>query len=146
MADRAISEEEVDGPFLTKAFASIGDSLVADYRLTGKEAIAIRRDIFQIYLGRDSHRKFKTVQVFSNFQSLARNSEPCHLHEPKNVKPLTLSTTVATADTAQTGPGRIVSLSSDPYYRNFTLGQRNSPTFGPNTCDWKKWSKPEQCP
>ncbi len=29
----------------------------------------------------------------------------------------------ATADTGQTGPARIVSLSRDPYHRNFTLGQ-----------------------
>ena len=35
----------------------------------------------------------------------------------------TLSVLVQTSDTSQTGPGRIISLSKDPYYRNFTLGQ-----------------------
>jgi len=35
----------------------------------------------------------------------------------------TLSAVVQTGDTAQTGPGRIVSLSADPLHRNFTLGQ-----------------------
>jgi len=35
----------------------------------------------------------------------------------------TISVRFATADTAQTGPGRIVSLSGNPYQRNFTLGQ-----------------------
>lgn len=35
----------------------------------------------------------------------------------------TLSVVVQTGDTAQTGPGRIVSLSVDPLHRNFTLGQ-----------------------
>lgn len=35
----------------------------------------------------------------------------------------TLSVVVQTGDTSQTGPGRIVSLSVDPFHRNFTLGQ-----------------------
>ncbi len=35
----------------------------------------------------------------------------------------TLSVTVQTGDTSQTGPGRVVSLSADPLHRNFTLGQ-----------------------
>jgi len=35
----------------------------------------------------------------------------------------TLSVVVQSGDTSQTGPGRIVSLSVDPFHRNFTLGQ-----------------------
>ena len=37
-----------------------------------------------------------------------------------------LSVTVASGDTAQQGPARIISLSRDPYHRNFTLGQEGS--------------------
>jgi hypothetical protein len=33
---------------------------------------------------------------------------------------------IASLDSNQTGPARIVSLSRDPYNRNFTLGQSNS--------------------
>ena len=35
----------------------------------------------------------------------------------------TLSVVVQSGDTSQTGPGRIDSLSVDPFHRNFTLGQ-----------------------
>jgi hypothetical protein len=35
----------------------------------------------------------------------------------------TLSVSVATADTSQRGPARLVSISRDPYRRNLTLGQ-----------------------
>jgi glycopeptide antibiotics resistance protein len=52
----------------------------------------------------------------------------------------TLLVDLATANTEQWGPARIVSLSSDPYHRNFTLGQEyrhlsfrlRTPLFGPN--------------
>jgi glycopeptide antibiotics resistance protein len=37
----------------------------------------------------------------------------------------TLATVIASLDSSQTGPARIVSLSLDPYNRNFTLGQTN---------------------
>jgi len=35
----------------------------------------------------------------------------------------TILARIATADTGQTGPARIISLSSDPYHRNFTIAQ-----------------------
>ncbi len=38
----------------------------------------------------------------------------------------TLITKVATLNKDQTGPARIISLSGDPYQRNFTIGQENS--------------------
>jgi len=38
----------------------------------------------------------------------------------------TSSLMVATSDTIQTGPSRIVSLSANRYHRNFTLGQERS--------------------
>jgi len=38
----------------------------------------------------------------------------------------TLSVTVATSDTIQTGPSRIVSLLANRYHHNFTLGQEGS--------------------
>ena len=52
----------------------------------------------------------------------------------------TISLRCATADTGQTGPGRIVSLSRDPYRRNLTVGQDandlvvrlRTPFTGPN--------------
>ncbi len=38
----------------------------------------------------------------------------------------TLGVKLASADPTQSGPARIVSISSDPYHRNFTLGQEGS--------------------
>jgi hypothetical protein len=38
----------------------------------------------------------------------------------------TLIATVATSNINQTGPARIISLSSDPFHRNFTLGQEGA--------------------
>ena len=39
---------------------------------------------------------------------------------------LTLNTTLAAADTNQSGPARIISISQDPFHRNLTLGQWDS--------------------
>ncbi|NES83965.1 MAG: hypothetical protein F6K10_22545, partial [Moorea sp. SIO2B7] len=41
----------------------------------------------------------------------------------RNSSQFTLSTTLATADTHQYGPARIISISKNLYYRNVTLGQ-----------------------
>lgn len=130
IADRAISQQEVARLFSdNRSFAIIGDSLVASYQLTGKGSYRDRtgqlpdltwrgqppdaQDERGVFL-RSSHWLETATGVTSMTQRLRETSQ------------FTLSTTVATADTTQMGPARIVSLSSGREHRNFTLGQNGT--------------------
>ncbi len=130
MADRAISEEEVARAFSDKSFfASIGDSLVADYRLTGKGSYRDQTGHLPDLSWQGQPPKIQDgtgVFLTSSHWLETANPATSMSRRIRETSQFTLSTTVATADTAQTGPGRIVSLSSDPYYRNFTLGQEGT--------------------
>lgn len=48
------------------------------------------------------------------------------INKIKGESKFTLAATVATADTFQSGPARIITISKDPYNRNLTLGQEGS--------------------
>lgn len=130
MADRAISEEEVAQAFSDKSFfASLGDSLIADYRLTGKGSYRDQTGYLPDLSWQGQSPKVQDgtgVFLTSSHWLETANPATSMSQRIRETSQFTLSTTVATADTTQTGPGRIVSLSSDPYYRNFTLGQEGT--------------------
>lgn len=130
IADRAISKEEVARAFYDKRlFDVIGDSLLANYQLTGKGSYRDRtghlpdltwrgqppdaQDGTGVFLS-PSHWLETAAPATSMSQRICETSQ------------FTLSTTVATTDTAQTGPARIISLSSDGSHRNFTLAQQGT--------------------
>jgi hypothetical protein len=54
---------------------------------------------------------------------LVRGADEALLSACRRTNELTIEARLATADNNQTGPARIVSFSTDPYHRNFTLGQ-----------------------
>jgi glycopeptide antibiotics resistance protein len=67
--------------------------------------------------------KQETVQLSAKHWLISRQPAARLSEALKLAGRFTLSVMVQTGDTAQTGPSRIVSLSADPYQRNFTLGQ-----------------------
>jgi len=130
IANRAISEEEVAQAFFERGtFASIEGPLLGSYQLTQGRSYNDQtghlpdlvwkgqppdsRDNKNAFLG-----KVRWLQTMSPASALTR--------ELRRTSQFTLSTTVATADTEQNGPARIISLSGDPYHRNFTLGQEKN--------------------
>jgi hypothetical protein len=120
--DRALSEREVADVLVPgKAADWIVDSTVASYRPTGPgehhdrsghlPPLAWRATTSE---GNESggHQWLETIGPATPL-----------VDRIKRESAFTLLVTAATADTSQTGPARIVSLSGDPGHRNFTLGQ-----------------------
>lgn len=131
IADRGMSEIEVAHAFSKKdQSAAIGESLVASYPLAGLRGSYYDKighlpdlvwrgqpqDMQQgqgIFLGSKYWLETATSAAYLT-QRLAETSQ------------FTLIAKVATSDTSQTGPARIISLSANPDQRNFTLGQQGS--------------------
>jgi len=130
IADRAISKEEVARVFSDKHFFDIiRDSLLADYQLTGKGSYRDRTGHLPdlTWRGQSPNAQDGTgVFLTSNHWLETATPATSMTQRIRETSQFTLSTTVATADTAQTGPARIISLSSDHNQRNFTLGQQGT--------------------
>ncbi len=143
IADRALSKAEVAHAFSAK-ISSVGqDSLLAVYELAGRGSYPDQRSHLPdlawhrnpadpqaragVSLGPSHWLETTTPATFAT-ERISKTSQ------------FSLSATVASADKRQSGPARIISLSRDPYQRNFTLGQENTdlsfrlrtPVTGPN--------------
>lgn len=130
IADRALSETEVSRTFSEGgAFASIGDSLLASYQLTGiggyHDKIGNLPDL--VWRGKSQDDQ-KGEGVFLSDNSWLETTVPAEYLTQRiiEISQFTLGITVATSDTKQTGPARIISLSEDTSHRNFTLGQQGT--------------------
>ncbi|NEO97151.1 MAG: VanZ family protein [Symploca sp. SIO2E9] len=137
IADRAISSAEVERAFSEQSYLSnIGNSLLASYRLTGQGSYPDQTgnlpDLsWQNYAPEfpisPANSQDKTGVVLNAHHWLSTANPATFLTQKlRETSQFTLSTTVATAETSQTGPARIVSLSTDPSERNFTLGQEEA--------------------
>ena len=130
IADRAISEQEVARAFSDKpSFASIGNSLVAAYQLTGKENYRDRTQHLPDLSWRGQPPDTQdTKGVFLTPSHWLETANPVTslIQKIRDTSKFTLNLTIATANTTQVGPARIVSVSNGPNSRNFTLGQDKS--------------------
>ena len=136
---RALSQPEVAQLFAAEesAVAEL-EPLLDAYHFRSNENLASRTGLLPVLLwrGRPSpltHSDGESENAsgggvqFSTEQWLESALPATSLtRELKQRNQFTLSTVIATFDTTQVGPARIVSLSLDPYQRNFTLGQSNS--------------------
>ena len=130
IVDRAISETEVAQIYSKeKRYDSMGKSLIASYQLIGVENYHDRtenlpeliwrgkpKDVHYgegAYLG-PNHWLETAAPAIKLTQRLMRTSQ------------FTISVTLATGASTQTGPARIISLSKDTDNRNFTLAQKGS--------------------
>ena len=129
IANRAIAEEEVQAFSNKRFFADIGDSLVASYQLTGKESYPDQTGQLMELSWRGTPPEAQAkMGVFLTPSHWLETKAPAALITEKirETSQFTIGTTVATADTTQTGPARVVSLSGDTSHRNFTLGQQET--------------------
>jgi hypothetical protein len=131
--DRAVTKTEVASAFSAQDPSAVfGNAVVAWYRLTDSDSYydEMRHLSDLIWIGEP--RKSQTgggVSIGSH--NWLQSSDPAEYLTQKILKTsqFTLGVTVATDDTRQTGPARIVSLSSDLYHRNFTLGQHGDDLY-----------------
>jgi glycopeptide antibiotics resistance protein len=130
IADRALSKKEIAHFFSEKVLSDhMGDSLLASYHLSGSGSHYDKRGVLPDLVWMPSTQAVQQGKaVFLDSHHWLISSLPIESLTQKIMKTsqFTLIVTVATDNTVQTGPARIVSLSRDPSRRNFTLGQQNS--------------------
>jgi|GEM_PF-539332 len=130
IVNRAISKDEIKSLFSNKSsLAKFETNTIVSYQLIGQGNYQDQTKQLPdlTWQGKYPHVK-ETEGVFLSPSHWLATSEPATLLSQKlqETSQFTLSTTIATADTAQMGLARIISLSGDPYHRNFTLGQEES--------------------
>lgn len=130
ISDRAFSDDEVKRAFFDKALASLaGNSLLASYPLIGNGSYSDRTGHLPdlVWQGKSLAAPVAgSVAVNSDRWLSTATSATALTQRLRQTSQFTLSTIVATADTTQSGPARVVSLSQDVFHRNFTLGQNGA--------------------
>ena len=129
IANKSASEEEVAQLLATNCSgATIADSFVASYILTGKGSYPDQTGnltdlVWQGGGGVPNQQQEIGVQLGSGHWLHTKNAAASLTEALRQTSQFTISTTVSTEATDQTGPARIISLSQDSLHRNFTLGQ-----------------------
>jgi glycopeptide antibiotics resistance protein len=140
IADRAITKAEVAKVFSRQIPSTeLRNSLVASYQLTDgtQESFSDRRGYLPDLSWQGKDANFSRVNpVFLSSSAAAPVTRDRWLATElpaagaiakiRKTSQFTIITTVATADTNQSGPARIISLSGNPYQRNFTLAQEGA--------------------
>jgi hypothetical protein len=130
IANRAFSEKEVAETFSKgNPIAAIGGPPVCAYPLNGGGG---HRDQSgrcpELIWNRQALNSAEAGDAFLETNGWLETATPASFlsSEIRRTGQFTLSARVATANTVQVGPARIISMSEDPYHRNFTLGQEGS--------------------
>ncbi|MDF5718422.1 MAG: VanZ family protein, partial [Rhizonema sp. NSF051] len=150
IADRAISENEVLQLFSRKKYLNtIDNSLVASYQFTGPTSFHDLTKNLPELLPQGGQlpdvQDGKGVALSSTHWLETATPATFLSKRIRKTSQFTISTTVATADLSQTGPGRIISISGNPTHRNLTIGQQRTdlelrlrtPITGANGSDLK---------
>ena len=150
IADKAISENEVSQLFSRKNdLKTIESSLIASYQLTGPTSVQDQTKNLPELLPQGGQlpdvQDGKGVALSSSHWLETATPATSLSKKIRKTSQFTISTTVATADLAQTGPARIISVSGNPTHRNFTIGQQRTdlelrlrtPITGANGSDLK---------
>lgn len=149
IADKAVSENEILELFDKKSYLNtIGDSLIASYQLADKKSYQDSKGQLPEFLPQGQPPNIvdgKGVALSSRYWLKTGTPTALLSKRIRETSQFTIITTVATADITQTGPARIISLSSSNLRRNFTLGQQQTnlklrirtPITGENATDIK---------
>lgn len=149
IADKAVSENEIPRLFGNKGYLNIiGDSLIASYQLADKKSYQDRNGQLPEFLPQGQPSNIgngEGVALSSSYWLKTATPTTLLSKKIRETSQFTIITTVATSDISQTGPARIISLSSDTFHRNFTLGQQGTnlnlrirtPITGENATDIK---------
>ena len=127
---RALSSSEVESVLSqNNPLTGIKDSLVASYQLGGGESYSDEKGNLPNLTWRGAPTNFQNRNgILLNSDHWLETSASAALltQRIRDTSQFTLIANVATTDTNQTGPARIVSLSAGPLQRNFTLGQEGT--------------------
>lgn len=149
IADKAVNENDVNKLFDTKKyFDVIGNYLIASYELSNQRSYQDSTGQLPDLLSQGQIQNIdegKGVALSSGYWLKTKTPAVFLSKRIRETSQFTIITTVATTDTTQTGPARIISLSSGSYHRNFTLGQQltnldlriRTPITGENATDIK---------
>lgn len=130
ITNRALLEAEVERAFSEKrSIALIGDSLLVSYQLRGignyHDKLGNLPDL--VWRGEQRDVQHGKGALLGPNHWLETATPATYLTQRIiETSQFALGVTVATNDTTQTGPARIISLSGDTHHRNFTLGQEGS--------------------
>ncbi|MBD2535264.1 VanZ family protein [Nostoc flagelliforme FACHB-838] len=149
IADRSVSKNQLSELFDSQDYLNIfGDSLISSYQFTNKRDFQDNtRQLPELLPQGQSSYLVDSQGVALSSSYWLKTGTPTTLLNKRIRKnsQFTIITTVATADTNQIGPARIISISSGILRRNFTLGQRGNnldlrirtPITGENATDIK---------
>ena len=128
--DQALSKNEIRKIFYRNSDIESGNSsLVCFYELKRQKSLKDKTGLNPdlIRKGKTSKGNVKNGKFISKISWLETEYPATKMiHKIKRKSQFTLAATVATADTSQSGPARIITISKDPYNRNLTLGQEGS--------------------
>ncbi|WP_019508813.1 VanZ family protein [Pleurocapsa sp. PCC 7319] len=130
IATRALSPSEVEYVLSQhNPMTAIQDSLVASYQLRGQGSYSDGKGNLPDLTWRGAPPNSldgKGILLTSNHWLKTSASPALLTQRISDSSQFTLIARVATNDTSQTGPARIISLSANPLQRNFTLGQEGT--------------------
>lgn len=130
IADRAFSQREISLLFDSNSYLNtVKDSLIADYDFTSKRKNISLIDQFPELVSQGKSSNIGDVKgVALNSNHWLKTVAPVTLLNERIRKSsqFTIFTTLATSNTNQTGPARIISISRSMLSRNFTLGQQGN--------------------
>ncbi|MDJ0737868.1 MAG: VanZ family protein [Nostocaceae cyanobacterium] len=130
IADQAITNNQVSRILAdTSYFKNLGDSLLGVYDFNDKYNYQEKDSKLPKLLWQEKAiNSHNNKGVYLNNYQWLKTSEPATFINQRISKTseFTISTTVATANTDQNGPARIISISKDSLRRNFTLGQEGT--------------------
>ena len=148
ITNQALSQNQVKQIFSqSNSFQILKDSLVADYEFTGKgpykDKSGKQPDL--LWNGESTTENQEGILISANNWLQTATPVTSLSKSIGETSEFTISTTLTTTQTEQTGPARIISLSGDSLRRNFTLGQQGSdlvfrvrtPLTGANASDVK---------
>ncbi|MEL7243012.1 MAG: VanZ family protein, partial [Cyanobacteria bacterium J06573_2] len=129
------------------SFQNFRDSLIASYEFTGKAPYKdqAKKQPDLLWNGEPKTQNQQGILISSNHWLQTAKPVTSLSESISRTSEFTISTTLTTTQTQQTGPARIISLSGDSFRRNFTLGQQESdlvfrvrtPLTGANASDVK---------
>ncbi|MCF6149767.1 MAG: hypothetical protein E3K37_14020 [Candidatus Kuenenia sp.] len=127
IADKALSESEMASVFSEKnSFALIKDYLLASYQLSALGNYRDKKGVLPdlVWTGK-THDVQQSEGVFLSHNNWLETVVSAESLTQRIVETsqFTLGISLATRNTSQTGPARIISLSEDTGCRNFTLAQ-----------------------
>ncbi|TVL95452.1 MAG: hypothetical protein CV082_11000 [Candidatus Brocadia sp. BL1] len=130
IADRAISSQEVALAFHGKDLSNLtGASLLCWYQLTDNGSYRDKTGHLSdlIWQGKYDDRYHDKATMFGPDQWLMTRTPAKYLTQRiSKSSEFTIQLALMTANTMQSGPARIVTLSQNPSLRNFTIGQQNN--------------------